>query len=104
MTYKLFIDDERYPVSDDWIICRSSKAAISFVSSFGMPNEISFDHDLGGDDISIIFIKWMIDEILDGRLEVPSEFMYTVHSQNCVGAANIKSLLDSFLNFMKEPQ
>jgi hypothetical protein len=50
MAYKLFIDDERFPVTDDWVIVRSSKEAIDHVLAHGMPSEISFDHDLGGND------------------------------------------------------
>jgi hypothetical protein len=51
MSYKMFIDDERFPVSDDWVIVRSSQEAIDTVLAKGFPSYISFDHDLGGDDV-----------------------------------------------------
>ena len=34
MTYKLFIDDERFPVTDDWVIVRSSEEASKYVVDF----------------------------------------------------------------------
>ena len=48
MSYKLFIDDLRDPVTNDWKVARSSAEAKDIVVEFGIPNEIAFDHDLGG--------------------------------------------------------
>ena len=48
MTYKMFIDDERFPKTDDWTIVRSSQEAIDCVLKKGIPSHIAFDHDLGG--------------------------------------------------------
>ena len=99
MTYKLFIDDERWPIDDgtQWVIARSSADAISAVEILGVPEYISFDHDLGGDDTSIKFIWWMIDAYLDERItSFPTQ--YYVHSQNPIGSANIRSLMDSFIH------
>lgn len=98
MTYRLFIDDERYPPNDghEWIIARSSQAAIDCIVTNGIPSYISYDHDLGGDDTSMRFIVWLIDSYLDGVLtEFPNK--YTVHSQNPVGARNIRGILDGFI-------
>ena len=41
MSYKLFIDDLRDPVTNDWKIARSSAEAKDIVVEFGIPNEIS---------------------------------------------------------------
>lgn len=98
MNWKLFIDDERSPPSDDWTVARSSIAAMALVKVYGMPMEISFDHDLSGDDTSMLFIYWMIERILDDINRIPRGFKYYVHSQNPVGKANIIGLMDSFLN------
>lgn len=57
MTYKMFIDDERFPVTDDWTIVRSSQEAIDCVLNNGFPQKISFDHDLGGDDTPYAFYQ-----------------------------------------------
>lgn len=99
MTYNLFIDDERFPPEGKkWKIVRSSQEAIDYCKQFGLPSFISFDHDLGGDDTSIKFVQWMIDKCLDNpALFFPTD--YTIHSQNPVGAKNIKSLMQSFINF-----
>jgi len=97
--WKLFIDDERSPVSNDWVIARSSTNAIMAVCSWGMPVEIAFDHDLGGDDTSIKFIHWLMEKVLDGDLTIPEGFTYSVHSQNPIGAANIKSKMDALIGW-----
>ena len=97
MTYKMFIDDERFPVTDDWTIVRSSQQAIDCVLNHGFPQNISFDHDIGGDDTSMLFINWLIDYMLDCDLHFPEGFTFDVHSQNPVGARNIRSILTQML-------
>lgn len=94
MTYKLFIDDLRDPVTNDWKVARSSAEAKDIVVEFGIPNEIAFDHDLGGEDTSIIFIHWLINKILDEELSLPEGFKFSVHSMNPIGATAIKSIMD----------
>lgn len=111
MSYNLFIDDERYPSEHstrDFVIVRNSDDAIITMKEYGCPEFISFDHDLGGDDTSMIIVNWMIAMDLDRRtygLEngffIPDNFEFDVHSQNPVGAKNIKELLNSYLTFRK---
>lgn len=105
MTYRLFIDDERYPPDDGnhWVIVRTSAEAISYVDEHGCPDYISFDHDLGGDDTAVVFLKWFINRDLDHWEEsnssfIPGTFDFYVHSQNPVGAKRIKSELNSYLD------
>ena len=95
MSYKLFIDDLRDPVTSDWKVARSSVEAKDIVVEFGIPNEIAFDHDLGGDDTSIVFINWLINKMLDEDLKLPEGFKFSIHSMNPVGVENIKSLMTS---------
>lgn len=104
MTYKLFIDDERYPSGniDEWVITRSSEETIRIVSEKGMPNFISFDHDLGGEDTSIQFIKWLENKLLDEELKFPVDFDFYVHSQNPIGAKNIRLWMVSLVTNFKE--
>lgn len=97
MSYKLFLDDERFPAQEGYTICRSSKEAIDLLEDKGVPSEICFDHDLGGTDTSMKYIHFLIDYILDGGCVIPSNFTYSVHSQNPIGARNIKSIMDGFL-------
>ena len=99
MSYKLFIDDERFPVenSGEWVIVRNSQQAIATVYQKGMPRFISFDHDLGGDDTSMNFVRRLLEELLDGMLAFPVDFGYYVHSQNPVGAENIRRFMEFLL-------
>lgn len=99
MTYRMFIDDERFPAagSGDWVIVRSSAEAIQCVQSRGVPDFVSYDHDLGADDTSMKFIAWMIDSYLDGDIK-DFPVNYDVHSQNPVGARNIRMLLQGFIS------
>ncbi len=95
MSYKLFIDDERIPyVPEEWDIARSSEEAKEIIKTKGMCSYISFDHDLGGDDTTMIFLKWLVNEFWNGEDPIPE---YAVHSQNPVGRANIISFMDSWV-------
>lgn len=101
---RLFIDDERFPPDDGntWIICRSSRDAIHEIED-GCPKFISFDHDLGGADIAMIVVDWMIDTDLNmGGRYIPVDFDFYVHSQNSVGRENIEKKLRRYLRFRSE--
>lgn len=106
--WKLFLDDERFPGKnvENTIIRRSSQEAIDLCLELkSFPNEIMFDHDLGGDDTSIRFIRWMIGMLLDdqsGNFKLPVDFKYSIHSQNPIGAANIKSYMDGIIQEFKQ--
>src|ERR1700761_8147455 len=80
MPYRLFIDDIRDPVSDDWRIARTSAEAIGLLEKLGCPREISFDHDLGGDDTAMVVVRWLIDRDLDsGGRFIPLNLIYSIH-------------------------
>lgn len=93
MTYKLFIDDERHPVTDDWKIARSSQEAIDMLQIWGIPQEIAFDHDLGGDDTSMSYLRALVDYLEVTEQKFPKNFKYSIHSQNPVGYKNIEGLI-----------
>lgn len=101
MSWRLFIDDERNPVADDWIIARSSDEAIFLVEAEGMPSEIAFDHDLGYDDTSMKFLAWLTEQLIEGTVKFPLGFKYSVHSMNSVGARNIANRMNSLLDHFK---
>lgn len=97
MTYCLFIDDNRMlgdvPIPDlkmPWALARSSGEAKGHILQRGIPAFISFDHDLGGDDTSMKFLKWFSALNLD---KVPE---YQVHSANPVGKENIIGFMESW--------
>jgi len=95
---KLFIDDIRESPSG-WFVARTSSAAIEFMKRNGCPREISFDHDLGGDDTAMRVVRWMIEHDLDNPGFIPSSFSFNVHSANPVGRANIEAALNRYLDF-----
>ena len=98
MTWNLYIDDIRFPPGDrDWLVCRSSQEALDRVAEMGMPQFISFDHDLGEEDTTMVFLCRMVNEVWDG-VSVPPD--YQIHSANPVGAENIRSFMDSWRKSM----
>jgi hypothetical protein len=102
--YRLFIDDLRDPMRDIWIIARTSSDAIAKLESFGCPCEISFDHDLGGDDTAMTVVKRLIKMDLNALGHfIPIGFQFSVHSANPVGRDNIEGLLRAYLDQRKPP-
>lgn len=97
MTWRLFLDDERHPVTPDWVIARSSAEAINMCRERGLPQEVAFDHDLGGDDTSMAFLAWLTNALLDNQVSFPKGFTYSVHSQNPIGVRNIEGLMNNLL-------
>lgn len=98
INYRLFIDDLREPVLTSWVIARTSAEAITLLETRGCPYQISFDHDLGGDDTAMAVVKRLIEMDLNaGGCFIPSNFAFSVHSANPVGKENIAGLLNSYL-------
>ena len=113
MSYVLFLDDIRFPqdVKYDYgsysnvIICRSMDDAIWCVKHRGLPDFISFDHDLAdihyivgdGEKTGYSFAKWFCDYLMDNNLTLSDNFNYYVHSMNPVGAKNIYHYMENFL-------
>lgn len=93
--WKLFLDDEREPIGDDWVISRTAEDAQALVVRYGLPRFISFDHDLGDGLNGSEFVSWLIDHMLASGDQFPAEFGYMVHSQNPIGAGNIRGKMDA---------
>lgn len=118
----VFLDDVRtiqmvYPdvtpeqEEQEWQVIRTADEFERYVlACFGkewtdkFPNKISFDHDLGEDEDGVIAptgmdcAKWLVEADMDGLINIPADFTYTVHSSNPAGAENIKSYLSSYMN------
>jgi hypothetical protein len=122
MKYNLYLDDFRDPRDSafylknpiyetlQWVVVRDYDAFVKCVEENGIPEVMSFDHDLASihyqhqSDIDYdIFsektgyecAKWFINYIIDNDLELPKTIL--IHSMNPVGSANIKSLFDSYI-------
>lgn len=125
MKYKLYLDDLRYPdLHEDWRIARNFHDAVWMVKNYGLPYHVAFDHDLAdchyvlgseygpldefmdGTAVSNApreftgydFAKWLCQWIMDNDPDL-TDFTWSVHSANPVGAANIRSYMT---NFMKD--
>ena len=87
-----------------------------YISEYGMPTAICFDHDLGMDaqlshrqlgaskrlsrklakqteKTGYDAAKWLVDYCIDNNKELP---LYNIQSMNPVGKENIKCLLENF--------
>ena len=98
--YNLFLDDIREPVqyyNIDFKVARTYDEATDLVLKYGLPQFVSFDHDLGDtseqEKTGYTFAKFLIDYMLDNDIYVP--FNYHVHSANPVGKKNIESYLEN---------
>jgi hypothetical protein len=94
---------------------------VKWIELFGLPDAISFDHDLADEHYTPEYFwnnydeskkfqewrgqnyqektgmdcaKWLVDYCMDNKNKLPKIF---VHSANPVGADNIKELLDNYL-------
>lgn len=119
--YMLFLDDIRRPKGTfsymglpvfnekNWIIVRNYYAFISLIEKKGIPEVISFDHDLAdehykqqefdyskedSEKTGYHCAKWLIDYCMDNKLELPHEII--IHSMNPYGSMNIKSLFETY--------
>lgn len=109
MSWKLYLDDVRtppdgeiFPLYADIVIARTSDEAEKLVAERGMPEFISFDHDLGEIKTGHYFANWLVEQDLNGTYTFPEGFEYNVHSANPVGAANIRGVMDRYLKFKTE--
>lgn len=109
--YKLYLDDIR-PCPEGFIKVRNYEEFVCFLKVYGMPDFISFDHDLADEhypwndpsyktgslnyDSYKAKTGWHCAKyIVDNDLGLP--FLgWQVHSQNDIGASNIMELLSTY--------
>jgi len=119
--YNVFLDDCRKPLNDTrtWTVIKSYKEFVKIITDRGLPQFISFDHDLSTEHYKIGHVRaftnedyqsvkektgfhcaqWLVDYCMDKKLPLPD---YQVHSMNPDGKKNIISLLESFKKHQKE--
>jgi hypothetical protein len=119
MAYNLFLDDFRDPrVLKDlrtWVIVRNYNDFVKIITERGLPDLISFDHDLSFEhypttesdipDYNTYKEKtgyhcasWLIDYCLHNDKPLPE---WQVHSMNPVGRKNIAGLLIDFRRYQE---
>jgi len=115
MKKKLFLDDEREPFEayasllsgnnpiyheDGWVIVRSYDKFVNYLNEHGLPDLISFDHDLGPvPTTGLTCARAVINYCEDRNIDLPN---YLVHSANTIGKINIITLLQRYAKFRKE--
>lgn len=99
--YKIFLDDERMPGESlkDAVIVRDFWEFKRVINERGVPKYITFDHDLGDRYTGKDCAEYLIARLFDTP-ELAAEFEYDVHSQNPVGAENIRAFLNNYLTEM----
>lgn len=117
----LFLDDIRNPYNvygytnqiiycRPWDVVRDYESFVTYIKNNGIPNTISFDHDLGDSHYSYQnttipydefnektgyhCAQWLINYCIDNNLDIPQRVL--IHSMNGVGSKNIQSLFESY--------
>lgn len=123
MSYYLLLDDIRWVEDvrkycilpnindEEWIIARNYKEFVDLITLRGVPQFVSFDHDLGlshyghglnNDEIpyesykektGLDCSKWLVNYCMERGIKHP---YYQVHSMNPVGKCNIESYINSY--------
>ena len=92
---QLYLDDLR-PTPEGFDRVYSYEEFVDYLERKGLPDFISFDHDLGEDLSGYDCAKYLVEYCLVHQLPLPD---YQVHSQNPVGKENIERLLENFRSF-----
>lgn len=101
---KLYLDDDieyRTPPDDTWVRIYSYDEFVAYIEANGLPEAISFDHDLGSKDGIVLptgkdCANWLVAYCIEKNLDLPQ---YDCHSANPCGWDNIKGLLDNYKKF-----
>ena len=105
---RLYLDDVRNPSGKNWIIVRTYEEFTTWITENGIPDEISFDHDLAEINYNPIngqetftyrektgydAAKWLCEYCWTNGIPIPE---WNVHSANPVGRDNIIQLVKNF--------
>ena len=122
---RLYLDDVRTPIAEDWIVARNYDEFVGQIKlhSLGNFEVISLDHDLGETamveyynnvkenyiiDYSNILektgydeAKFLVAESMNTNIPLPQVY---VHSANPIGSANILGYVNNYYKNCKLPQ
>lgn len=91
-----YLDDLRNPPmakpGESFIVLRAAQEFRVWILKHGLPDGISFDHDLGEESngSGMDCAKWLVKYCLDNNVELPN---WMVHSAKPPGRENIAGLL-----------
>lgn len=126
----LYLDDIRTPTTtiqgyEPWYVVRNYDEFVEWITKNGVPDLISFDHDLAQEHMDDYFkqklsmgwqqpdyesykektgldcAQWLAQHIQANNLQLKA---VSVHSHNPVGAANIQSFINGFKRHMGWPE
>ena len=126
----LYLDDVRTPIVDKpnyepWVVVRNYDEFVSYITENGIPDFISFDHDLGKEHTNDYFAQvleqgfqdpkydeykektglhcamWLVEYCMDNNLAPKA---CGVHSHNPVGGRNIQDCINSYKKHLGLPQ
>jgi hypothetical protein len=122
---RLYLDDIRSPVDDDWIVVRNYDEFVAQLKLNGLGNfeVISLDHDLGEGAMVEYYTnvknnymldynnieertgmdccRYLVSESMNEKIPLPQIY---VHSANPIGAANMMGYINNYLMNCKLPQ
>ena len=122
---RIYLDDVRTPVQDDWIVVRNYDEFVSKIRLIGLDNieVISLDHDLGDsamfeyynnvkDNYQLDYTnidektgydccKFLVSESMSKNIPLPQIY---VHSANPIGAHNMMGYIDNYYKNCKSIQ
>ena len=87
----LYLDDLR-TTPEGFERVYSYEEFVAYLQHYGLPDFISFDHDLGEGLSGYDCAKYLVEYCLVHQHPLPN---YKVHSQNPVGKENIERLLEN---------
>ena len=123
---RLYLDDVRTPLDDDWIIARNYEEFVSIIKFNGLENfdVISLDHDLGEQSMVEYYTnvknnykldynnivdektgydccRFLVSESMSKNIPLPQIY---VHSANPIGSANMMGYINNYFKNCKTPQ
>ncbi len=113
MKILLWLDDYRDCFSDpEWLVfspidqdevvwVKNYTEFVRYINDIGIPDAISFDHDLGefinGEEkTGYNCVQYLVDYCIDNNIEFPE---YNIHSANPVGKDNMKFLIENYKKY-----
>lgn len=122
---RMYLDDVRTPISEDWIVARNYDDFVSKINYYGLESfeVISLDHDLGEgamveyytnvknnytldynnitEKTGMDCCKWLVSESMNKHIPLPQIY---IHSANPIGSANMMGYINNYLMNCRLPQ
>jgi hypothetical protein len=122
---RLYLDDVRTPLGEDWIIARNYDEFVSIIKLHGLDkfDVISLDHDLGEGAMIEYYTnvknnymldynnieertgmdccRYLVSESMNEKIPLPQIY---VHSANPIGSANMMGYINNYLMNCSLPQ